>query len=124
MSNHHIVHFEIASTDQEKADKFYSDLFEWNVETMQPPMEYKYIQTGEGHPTGGIVPADGEMGKEGDVMLYVSTDDVDASLAKAESLGGAILTPKFEIPTVGWMGVIGDPTGNKVAVIKFVEQSE
>ncbi len=49
-------------------------------------------------------------------MVYISTDDIDASLAKAESLGGKIVLPKSEIPDTGWFGFFSDPTGNVVGL--------
>ena len=45
-----------------------------------------------------------------------ATDDIDASLAKAESLGGKTVIPKTEIPGVGWFGFFSDPTGNVVSL--------
>jgi predicted enzyme related to lactoylglutathione lyase len=35
------------------------------------------------------------------MLVYASTDDIDATLAKVESLGGKILMPKAEMPHVG-----------------------
>jgi len=74
----------------------------------------------EGGPGGGFV----EVGQSGvpieyktdSFLVYVSTDDIDATLAKVESLGGKTLMPKTEIPQVGWWGVFSDPTGNRVAL--------
>ena len=57
----------------------------------------------------------------GDVLVYVATDDVQASLAKAESLGGKTLVPKTEIPKIGWFGIFADPTGNKVGLFTGVD---
>jgi predicted enzyme related to lactoylglutathione lyase len=74
----------------------------------------------DGGPGGGFV----EVGQSGvpveykadSLLVYVSTDDIDATLAKDESLGGKILMPKTEIPHVGWWGVFSDPTGNRIAL--------
>lgn len=122
MSNHHIVHVELAATNIEVGGKFYADLFGWQVETPPLPLDsgYKFFQTGEGQPTGGFPEVNNESVKAGDTLVYVSTDDVEATLAKAEALGGKILAPKFEVPTVGWVGIIGDPAGNKVAAIQLM----
>jgi predicted enzyme related to lactoylglutathione lyase len=121
MSDHQIVHIEFVATDPKKAGKFYGDLFGWDVETTYEPSEYTMFRAAEG-PSGAFPPAGEESGNAGDVLVYVSTDDVDATLAKAESLGGEILMPKFEIPTVGWMGIVRDPTGIRIAPIKFVAE--
>lgn len=123
MSEHHIVHVEIAATDPKVAGKFYADLFGWKVETVQP-QDYQYFETGEGHPSGGFPQATGEMYNPGDVLVYVSTDDVDATLAKGKALGGTVLAPTFEIPTIGWMGILADPAGNKIALFKGMAPGE
>ena len=52
----------------------------------------------------------------GEPLLYVASEDIDADLRKAESLGGTTVVPKTEIPQVGWFGVFKDPTGNKVGL--------
>ena len=50
------------------------------------------------------------------MLVYVGTDDIEASLAKAESLGGSTIVPKTEIPGQGWFAVFTDPTGNRMAL--------
>ena len=118
MSNHPIVHIEIPAKDAKTAGKFYGDLFGWKIEA---DAMYNYVQfQAEGGPGGGFV----EVGQSGvpveykpdSLLVYVSTDNIDATLAKAESLGGKTLMPKTEIPHVGWWAVFYDPTGNRVAL--------
>jgi predicted enzyme related to lactoylglutathione lyase len=115
MSNHSIVHIEISAQDREAAGKFYSELFGWNVQQM-PEMNYATFEAGEGV-GGGLNPVQ-ENYPAGTVTFYVQTEDIDASLAKAESLGGKILVPKSEIPGVGWFGFFADPTGNMIGLLK------
>ena len=70
-------------------------------------------------PGGGFDKVGEAMGmgyKPGEVLIYVSTDDIDATLAIAASLRGKILQPKTEIPNVGWFGIFSDPTGNRIAL--------
>ncbi len=118
MSNHPIVHIEIPAKKAEEAGKFYGDLFGWKIEA---DPTYNYVQfMAEGGPGGGFV----EVGQRGmpieykpdSLLVYVGTDDIDATLAKVESLGGKTLMPKTEIPHVGWWAVFSDPTGNRVAL--------
>jgi predicted enzyme related to lactoylglutathione lyase len=118
VSNHSIVHIEIPAKDTGAAGKFYGDLFGWKIEA---DPTYNYVQfRAEGGPGGGFV----EVGQSGmpieykldSLLVYVSTDDIDATLAKVESLGGKILMSKAEIPQVGWWAVFTAPTGNRVAL--------
>jgi predicted enzyme related to lactoylglutathione lyase len=58
----------------------------------------------------------------GSVLVYVDVADVDATIARAKELGAPIIVDKFEIPTVGWMAVFGDPGGNRIAVMQAMPQ--
>lgn len=113
MSKHEVVHIEFSATDPKGLGKFYADLFGWKTE-YDEQMDYVMFDGGDG--PGGGLPKVSENMPAGTVMVYVSTDDVDASLAKAESLGAKILTPKTEIPMTGWFGMFADLTGNPVGL--------
>jgi uncharacterized protein len=113
MTKRNIVHIEIPAADSAKAGKFYADLFGWKIEHV-PEMNYTMWDAGDGS-GGGFNPL-GEHVKAGDVLIYVNSDDIEADLKKAKSLGGTILTEKSEIPNTGWWGVFKDPTGNMIAL--------
>ena len=116
MSQHSIVHVDIPGIDPAAASKFYADVFDWKIQ-VDPSVDYHMFQVESG-PAGGFVKA-GEptMGyKAGEVLIYVSTDDIDATLAKVGKLGGKTLLPKTEIPQVGWFAFFADPTGNRIGL--------
>ncbi len=113
MSEHHIVHVEFSAQDLEAAGKFFSDLFDWEVVQM-PETNYATFDSGD-NVGGGFNPVS-ESNPVGTVIVYVGTDDIDASLAKAESLGAKIIMPKTEIPETGWFGLFSDPTGNVIGL--------
>jgi predicted enzyme related to lactoylglutathione lyase len=119
MSEHPIVHIEISANDREAAGKFYADLFGWEVEQM-PEMNYATFTAGDG-PGGGLNPV-GENTPAGSVVIYVDSDDIEATLKKAESLGAKTLVPKTEIPQMGWFGMFADPTGNTIGVYTAMDQ--
>jgi predicted enzyme related to lactoylglutathione lyase len=58
-----------------------------------------------------------KMGIPPNWMAHVQVVDVDATAAKAESLGGKIWKSPSDIPTVGRFAVLGDPQGAAIAVI-------
>jgi uncharacterized protein len=121
VSDHSIVHVEIPATDPAASGKFYADLFGWKHE-VDPNFDYHMFQAASG-PAGAFVQVGGEGGyKPGEVLIYVSTDDIDATLAKVESLGGKTLQPKTEIPNTGWFGIFADPTGNRIALYTSMHQ--
>jgi predicted enzyme related to lactoylglutathione lyase len=111
---HPIVHVEIPAADQESTGKFYSELFGWKYQAF-PELDYALFEA-EGGPGGGFPKVDGQTVTPGAVMVYIGTDDIEASLAKAESLGGSTVVPKTEIPGQGWFAIFSDPTGNRLAL--------
>ena len=115
MSNHSIVHVEIPASDPAAASKFYADLFGWKIQ-VDPSFDYHMFQADPG-PGGGFVKIGDQMGyKPGEVLIYVSTDDINATLAEVVALGGKTLQPKTEIPQVGWFAIFADPAGNRIAL--------
>ncbi|MGA2490010.1 MAG: VOC family protein [Anaerolineales bacterium] len=113
MTKRNIVHIEIPAVDVAKAGKFYQDLFGWKIET-DSVMNYTMWEPLEG-PGGGFSPLN-ESVKPGDVLIYVDSADIEADLSRIKALGGEIITPKTEIPKVGWFALFRDPTGNTLAL--------
>ena len=124
MSRHGIVHVEIPAADPAASGQFYASLFGWNI-MRDDQFDYTMFQAEDG-PGGGFTRtgenhADGEQTKPGDVIVYVSTDDIDSTLAQVEALGGKTLAPKMEIPGTGWLALFSDPAGNKIGLYTAME---
>ena len=119
MSTHPIVHIEISALNREASGKFYADLFGWHVEQM-PEMNYASFDTNNGV-EGGFNPVS-ESNPAGQVTVYVGTNDINATLARVEKLGGKTFVPKTEIPGMGWFAIFADPSGNKIGL--FTESSK
>jgi predicted enzyme related to lactoylglutathione lyase len=114
MSDHPICHVEIPAIDPATVGTFYADLFDWQIE-VDPTRNYHIFQPQRG-PGGAFVEVGETTGARiGEVLIYVSTDDIDATLAHAEALGAKTLTPKTEVPH-GWFAVFADPAGNRIAL--------
>lgn len=113
MTKRNVVHIEIPSRNFEESGEFYHELFGWKI-TPAPEMNYSLWEPSEG-PGGGFNPL-GEEVKAGEVLIYVDSDDIQADLKKAKSLGATILREKSEIPNIGWFGIFKDPTGNMIAL--------
>lgn len=113
-----VIHFEIHAEQPERAAKFYTDLFGWQITKWGGPQDYWVIKTGEGTPgiDGGIFKRMGP-GPSGvlPVIAYVCTIDtpnVDEYAAQATKLGGKVCVPKMAIPGVGWLTYCNDTEGN------------
>jgi predicted enzyme related to lactoylglutathione lyase len=117
MSNK-IMWLEVASTDIPASAKFYADMFEWPI-VQDEAMDYT-MTAFEGDETGiGFSPVNEEQGTApGSVLVYVDVADIDAAIARAKELKAPLFLEKTEIPTVGWMAVIGDPGGNRIAIME------
>jgi predicted enzyme related to lactoylglutathione lyase len=116
-----VVHFEIVGTDGEKLQSYYSELFGWEIDTNNP-MKYGVVQregnvNGDGIGIGGGVSA-GPEGYPGHVTFYVEVPDVEAALAKAESLGGTRMMGPDEVMEGLVIGLFTDPEGHTVGVVK------
>jgi predicted enzyme related to lactoylglutathione lyase len=117
MSKHNVVHIEIPSTDPKTNAKFYNEAFGWKLEHA-PEFDYWQFRPEIG-PGGGFPGPSEDMGiKPGELLVYIDTDDIEASLAKIESLGGKTLMAKHEIPGTGWWAFFADPSGNRLALYK------
>ena len=105
-----------------KLSEFYAGLFGWTINKFAPPDsmgEYYHVRVPKEAWGGGIMQTSGEM-PPNYVMVYVSVDDLDGYLQKAESLGGDILVKPFDIPGgMGRIAVFRDPAGNVMGLHKF-----
>jgi hypothetical protein len=111
----HFCWFELATTDQASAKKFYSSLFGWtfNEFPMGPDGFYTMFQLG-GRDVGACCTLQRDQQAQGippHWMTYIAVANADDAAAKASSLGGKVLAPSFDVFDVGRMAVLQDPTG-------------
>jgi predicted enzyme related to lactoylglutathione lyase len=116
-----VVHFEVIGKDGAALQSFYSDLFEWKIDSNNP-MNYGMVSrdenvNAEGIGIGGGV-GGGPEGYAGHVTFYVEVPDVEAALVKAESLGGTRLMGPEEVPGGPVLGQFSDPEGHVIGVVK------
>ena len=90
-----VIHFEIQVKDAGAAQEFYRKLFDWNIDA-DNPMNYGVVDTQAGGINGGVTAAPTAP----QVVFYVGVDDLQASLDRAESLGGKTVVPPRRYP--GW----------------------
>ncbi|MFO1329295.1 MAG: VOC family protein [Rubrivivax sp.] len=111
---------ELITSDPARAAEFYGKLFGWTFETMDMGTgPYRVIKAG-GTSVGGImaVPPDAQ-GMPSAWGSYVTVKDVDATVRDCTALGGKVLVPPMDIPTVGRMAVVQDPQGASINVITY-----
>jgi predicted enzyme related to lactoylglutathione lyase len=116
-----VVHFEIAGTDGPKLQSYYAELFGWEIDA-DNPMRYGVVQregnvTDDGIGIGGGI-SQGPEGYPGHVTVYVQVPDVEAALAKAESLGGTRMMGPEQVMEDIEIGLFTDPEGHTIGLIK------
>jgi predicted enzyme related to lactoylglutathione lyase len=109
--------FEVISDDAPRAQRFYAELFDWKVSSDPTMPGYAVVDTGNGDDAvGGGIGAPSGPGETG-VKIYLRVDDLEAYLAKAESLGGKRLVEPMALPgDFGTIAVLADPDGNPVGL--------
>ena len=116
-----VVHFEIIANDAEKLRGYYSELFGWEFNA-DNPMNYGTVDreantNADGIGIGGGIGA-GPEDYEGHVTFYLEVPDVEAALAKAESLGGSRMMGPEKVMEGIEIGLFNDPEGRTVGVVK------
>jgi len=106
---------ELHTTDQNAAKSFYNSLFGWQAQDMPmgPDEFYTFFNLGDRSAAAGCTlrPDERSMGVPPHWMIYITVDNTDAAVAKAQQLGGTVLAPGFDVMDAGRMAVVQDPTG-------------
>ncbi len=113
--SHPVVWFEVIGKDSDKLQGFYGELFGWKLDANNP-MKYGMVDTGTDKGIKGGIASASDMAKPG-VTFYVESPDLQASLARAERLGGKTLLEPTELPEVT-MAAFADPEGNVIGLVK------
>lgn len=113
---------ELTTRDVEGAKAFYQATFGWESSTAQMgETTYTEFKLG-GNSIAGMMPTPPDMPAQmpASWTVYFAVEDCDATIAKAESLGGSVLMGATDIP-IGRFAILNDPLGSTFAVIKFAE---
>ena len=112
--------FEIPVSDMERAQAFYEGVLQVEL-SLQPeqngilmswfPMEEKAIGA-----MGSLVKGEGHVPSSDGVLIYFTAPDLEAHEARVREHGGEVLQPRVSIGEYGFMSVIRDTEGNKVAL--------
>ena len=108
-----VIHFEVTGKDQKALQTYYGQLFGWSFNTDNPggygmtePASSGVIVGIGSDPTGGA----------GWVTGYVTVLDVNATLARAEALGGKVIMPKFSPDGTAQRARVADPEGHILGI--------
>lgn len=113
-----VVHFEVSADDPERAGKFYANVFGWQIQKWDGPMDYWMASTGDsGQPgiDGGIMRRDPNMPG---VINTIDVDSVDTVVEQIIANGGTVAVPKMAVPGIGYMAYCLDTEGNMFGVMQ------
>jgi predicted enzyme related to lactoylglutathione lyase len=119
-----VVHFEIIGKDGERTRRFFGDLFGWTIDA-ENPMKYGLVDPGNGSQDRGIAGgvAGAMEGAPAHVTVYVEVADIDATLAKAEELGGRKLFGPETVMEGVTLAQFADPDGTVVGLLQAPSES-
>ena len=132
-----VVHFEIHADDVERAKKFYSSVFGWEMLQMGGEYgNYVVLKSGPGPDelggkpiamkdvgiNGGMMKRNAPKGPEGvspnSYVSIIGVDNIDEMMAKIEAAGGKPHTDKMDVPGVGQLRYYQDTEGNLFGIIQ------
>jgi predicted enzyme related to lactoylglutathione lyase len=106
---------DVATTDQEAAKSFYSELFGWQTEDTPVGEGLVYsMATVDGKTVAAISPQPQQQRDAGIPPMwncYITVESADEALERAQKLGATVHAPAFDVFDAGRMGVIQDPQG-------------
>ena len=109
----HFVWHDLMSTNKTGSLSFYKTLFGWEENTinMGPEVgDYTMFRVNQ-RDIGGIIPLNPEDKIPSHWISYISVHDIDSACLIMKDKGATIHRPPFEIPGVGRMAILEDPTG-------------
>lgn len=109
-----VLWVELATRDIARAEAFHRAVFGWTTTPFAAgPTTYRVLATaGDDAGFGGMMEMDEQWeGIPSHWSIYLHVTDVDASLARALELGGSVRVPAFDVPGVGRIARLDDPSG-------------
>lgn len=123
----HFFWNELLTPDPDKAKEFFTKIAGWSFEDMDmPDGGTYYIAFVEDEHVGGIMkmPAAIPAGTPPHWLSYLEVDDVDDRVQMVKAAGGQVMREPFEVPDVGRIAIIADPTGAVLGLIKPADFDE
>jgi predicted enzyme related to lactoylglutathione lyase len=119
------VWYDLMSSDPAGAQDFYTKLIGWGTKPWEGGDQPYTLWTNRETPVGGVVELPEEARAAGAPphwLAYVAVEDIRATAARAEKLGGSVLHGPTDIPDVGSWAVLTDPQGALFAVYQSAQE--
>ena len=110
--------------DPSLVEKFYTGLFGWTLEvSATDPYGYIHIKNGDDYIAGISPLKEPNRNAPPHWLLYFQVSDVDASTAKAQSLGARFLVLPMTVEKVGRLAIMADPQGAVSSIFTLAPRS-
>lgn len=119
MPRNPVGYFEIPVRDLDRATRFYGAVFGYTFERQTiDGHEMALFPSTEGAPgvSGALAKGEPYVPAKTGPILYFSTDDISATLTRANVNGGRTLYPVTEIGANGFVAEFEDSEGNRIAL--------
>ncbi len=116
----HFFWNELRTRDVERAKRFYEETVGWSFERSSTPEGHPYwVAVCHGKPVAGFFQLTPEMAEcvPESWASFLAVDDVDARVAKAVEAGARLVMPIFNVPDVGRIAMLLEPSGAGVGWI-------
>jgi len=110
-----VVHFEVGAADDGPLAAFYGELFGWGLQGFAGG-GYTLIDTRGGRGINGGI-GKSQTGEPWSAF-YVEADDLQATLDRANSLGGTTVMPVTDFGGAVTIAMLGDPDGLLVGLVR------
>ena len=117
-----VVHFEIPAKDMSRCQRFYEQVFGWNVNKV-PNFGYAMVQTvktdekympeEKGAINGGL------MQKKAPIthpIITINVENIDTAAKQIKQHGGKVILPKFKVGEAGYSAYFQDTEGNILGI--------
>lgn len=104
---------ELVTSDQNKSGAFFTELLGWTTIEVDAGNFGKYtLFKKDGQDVAGMMNPTPDTPYKGSYWhSYISVDDVDACANRAPALSGKVIVPPHDVPDVGRICIVEDPTG-------------
>ena len=116
---HTINWFEIPTTDLDRASRFYEAVLGASFKREHfagTDMHMAVFQGDEASVRGALIADKRRKPVSDGALVYLSTRDLDASLARIDTAGGSVVLPKTDIGDPGFIALVRDTEGNVVGL--------
>lgn len=128
-----VCHFEVPYSDKDRAEKFYQQVFGWQISPGPGEMPYSFAVTTEvdecfmpktpGGINGGMYPRSEDVGARSPVIV-MEVDSIARRIKDVEAAGGKLVVGPTEISGMGIYAQVTDSEDNIIGLWQPLQRPE